>query len=222
MDFPGLPAREQLKAMDDFFENGGPTGDIGKNVTMLCSVGWDWMPPVRDRNIGIWQPVFLRTSGDVTIVQPQVITDLPNLPDTTVARLSLNLSLSNHSQKESKGNLKVTITPENFNGASVLFSKEVIIAAGSISQVALNAGNTAQLQFKQPHLWWQMAAELRTFTEFISGMNRKEKCRMIPLLFLESEQLVRKLSKFPVNTCEEIFMSTGNVFSSPEVLGYPI
>jgi exo-1,4-beta-D-glucosaminidase len=39
LDFPGLPAKEQLKAFDDFFENGGPTGDIGKNVTMVCSVG---------------------------------------------------------------------------------------------------------------------------------------------------------------------------------------
>ena len=56
LDYPGLPAEEQLKALGDFFANGGPTGDIGKNVTMLCSVGWDWMPPVRDRNIGIWAP----------------------------------------------------------------------------------------------------------------------------------------------------------------------
>ena len=40
LDVPGLPDTEQLKAMGDFFLNGGPTGDIGKNVTMLCSVGW--------------------------------------------------------------------------------------------------------------------------------------------------------------------------------------
>ena len=63
LDYPGLPATEQLKALGDFFENGGPTGDIGKNVTMLCSIGWDWIPPVRDRNMGIWLPVYLRTSG---------------------------------------------------------------------------------------------------------------------------------------------------------------
>ncbi len=154
LDFPGLPAQEQLKAMDDFFENGGPTGDIGKNVTMVCSVGWDWMPPVRDRNIGIWQPVFLRTSGDVTIVQPQIITDLPSLPDTSVAKLSLNLSLSNYSQNNTKGNLKVTIRPENFTGTSVSFSKEVSITAGSKTLVELNADNTNQLLVKQPHLWW--------------------------------------------------------------------
>ena len=154
LDFPGLPAQEQLKALDDFFENGGPTGDIGKNVTMLCAVGWDWVPPVRDRNIGIWQPVFLRTSGDVTIVHPQVITDLPNLPDTSSAKISLNLALSNTGQKNSKGILKVSIIPENFAGTPVLFSKEVEISAGSQAQLALNAANTVQLLVKQPHLWW--------------------------------------------------------------------
>ncbi len=45
LDYPGLPAKEQLEALGPFYENGGPTGDIGKNVTMLCSAGWDWMPP---------------------------------------------------------------------------------------------------------------------------------------------------------------------------------
>jgi hypothetical protein len=58
LDYPGYPSKEQLKALGPFYENGGPTGDIGKNVTMLCSAGWDWIPPVRDRNMGIWQPVF--------------------------------------------------------------------------------------------------------------------------------------------------------------------
>src|SRR5476649_761906 len=98
LDYPGYPSKEQLKALGPFFENGGPTGDIGKNVTMLCSVGWDWIPPVRDRNMGIWQPVYLRTTGAVTIGHPKLITDLPNLPDTGVAKLALNLTLSNHSE----------------------------------------------------------------------------------------------------------------------------
>lgn len=154
LDFPGLPAKEQLKAMGDFFDNGGPTGDIGKNVTMLCSVGWDWVPPVRDRNMGIWQPVFFRTSGEITIIHPQLITNLPNLPDTSVAKLSLNLSLANHNQTNTKGNLKISILPENFAGTPISFSKEVTITAGSTTKVELNAANTTQLQVKRPRLWW--------------------------------------------------------------------
>src|ERR1700712_4603172 len=117
LDFPGLPAKEQLEALGPFYENGGPTGDIGKNVTILCSVGWDWMPPVRDRNMGIWQPVYLRTTGAVTIGHPKLVTDLPNLPDTSTAKLSLNLTLSNHSDAAQTGKLTISIKPENFAGA---------------------------------------------------------------------------------------------------------
>lgn len=154
LDFPGLPAEEQLKAMGDFFLNGGPTGDIGKNVTMLCSVGWDWMPPVRDRNMGIWQPVYLRTSGDVTIMQPQIITELPGLPDTTMADLAINLTLSNHGQTSSKGVLKINIKPENFTGQAIQLSREVTVAAGSNVAVDFNAANTVRLKIKNPRLWW--------------------------------------------------------------------
>jgi len=155
LDYPGLPDTEQLKALGPFFLNGGPTGDIGKNVTMLCSVGWDWMPPVRDRNMGIWQPVFLRTTGAVTIGHPQLKTDLPNLPKTDVAKLSLSLMLNNHSQAAQNGKLKVSIAPENFSGAlPVSFEKSVAVGSGSSETVSLDANAIKQLTIKSPHLWW--------------------------------------------------------------------
>ncbi len=155
LDYPGLPDKEQLEALGPFYLNGGLTGDIGKNVTMLCSVGWDWIPPVRDRNIGIWQPVFLRTTGAVTIGHPQLKTELPNLPDTSTARLSLSLTLNNHSQADEKGRLKVSISPENFTGAEpVSFSKDYNVAAGGSAAVKLDASLIKQLVMNKPHLWW--------------------------------------------------------------------
>ncbi len=154
LDYPGYPAKEQLKALGPFFENGGPTGDIGKNVTMLCSVGWDWIPPVRDRNMGIWQPVYLRTTGAVTIGHPKLVTNLPMLPDTSVAKLSLNLTLSNHSDAEQKGKLTINIKPENFTGLPIQFSQDVAVAAGGASVVDLNAEKIDKLIIHQPHLWW--------------------------------------------------------------------
>jgi hypothetical protein len=154
LDFPGLPAQEQLKAMDDFFANGGPTGDIGKNVTMLCSAGWDWMPPVRDRNIGIWQPVYLRTSGNITIEQPRLVTDLQNLPDTGVAKISLSFRLKNHGQTIENGKITVTILPETFKGKTFQFIKNVSLPKNSATLVDLNADNVKELIINQPHLWW--------------------------------------------------------------------
>lgn len=154
LDYPGYPAKEQLKALGPFYENGGPTGDIGKNVTMLCSVGWDWIPPVRDRNMGIWQPVYLRTTGAVTIGHPKLVTNLPVLPDTSVAKLALNLTLSNHSDAANNGKLTVTIKPENFTGLPVKFSQNISVAANGASVIDLDANKIKQLAINKPHLWW--------------------------------------------------------------------
>jgi hypothetical protein len=153
LDVPGFPAEEQLKALGDFFENGGPTGDIGKNVTMLCSVGWDWVPPVRDRNMGIWLPVYLRTTGGVIISDPKIVTTLPKTPDTTVAELSLNLRLQNRTRVNETGKLTVTILPENFKGIPLQFSKNVSLTNDD-KIVDLNAANTKELRIANPVLWW--------------------------------------------------------------------
>jgi beta-galactosidase/beta-glucuronidase len=154
LDYPGLPATEQLKALGDFFENGGPTGDIGKNVTMLCSVGWDWIPPVRDRNMGIWLPVYLRTSGGVTIADPKLVTLLPKLPDTTRAVIQLNLKLLNHNLADDNGKLTVTLSPENFKGEPVQFTKNVSVPKNTPAVVDLNGENTKELNILNPALWW--------------------------------------------------------------------
>jgi len=154
LDYPGYPSKEQLQALGPFYENGGPTGDIGKNVTMLCSVGWDWMPPVRDRNMGIWQPVYLRTTGAVTIGRPKLVTGLPNLPDTSEAKLSLSLTLSNHNEAAQSGKLIISIKPENFIGTPSQFTQSISIAANGASVIDLNADKVSQLLIRQPHLWW--------------------------------------------------------------------
>lgn len=154
LDYPGLPAHPQLNAMGPFYENGGPTGDIGKNVTMLCSVGWDWIPAVRDRNMGIWQPVYLRTSGWVTIDHPKIVTQLPSLPDTNLAKLSLQLDLTNHSASNKGGKLVVKISPENFAGQSFSFEKMILLRSDETKNIDLDANQIKQLIIHHPHLWW--------------------------------------------------------------------
>lgn len=154
LDYPGLPDTPQLKAMGDFYLNGGPTGDIGKNVTMLCSVGWDWMPAVRDRNMGIWQPVYLKTSGKVVVRKPKIVTSLPRLPDTSAAEIAMQFELENLSDKERAGNVKITISPENFSGESVSFERNARVGANSTTLVDLNPATVKELAFKNPRLWW--------------------------------------------------------------------
>src|ERR1035441_10093739 len=44
--------------------NGGALG--ADNPTYHATAGWDWIPSVRGRDIGIWSDVYLDTSGPVT------------------------------------------------------------------------------------------------------------------------------------------------------------
>jgi beta-galactosidase/beta-glucuronidase len=154
LDYPGLPSKEQLEALGDFYPNGGPTGDIGKNVTMLCSVGWDWVPPVRDRNVGIWLPVYLRTSGPVTIGNPRVSSDFAAEQDTSSAKLSLSLTLFNHTGSNEAGKLLVKISPENFIGKIIQFTKDAPASQKNANVIELNASNTKELGIFNPAVWW--------------------------------------------------------------------
>ncbi|PWT74539.1 MAG: hypothetical protein C5B59_11000 [Bacteroidetes bacterium] len=155
LDFPGIPSQPQLKALGDFYANGGPFGDIGKNVTMLCSVGWDWIPEVKDRNMGIWQPVYLRSTGAVQISKPQVITELPSLPDTSVARLSIKFKLKNLSTEGVDGKIRITISPENFSGAPpVVITRSLSLDSLSESDVAFSADSNKLLSINRPAIWW--------------------------------------------------------------------
>ncbi|MFZ2341218.1 MAG: sugar-binding domain-containing protein [Bacteroidales bacterium] len=154
LDYPGLPSAEQLKTFDDFYPNGGPTGDIGKNVTMLCSVGWDWVPPVRDRNMGIWLPVCLRTTGGVTIGNTKITTSFAGEQDTSVAKISLGLTLFNHTGSDEMGKLTVKISPENFRGTMVEFSRNVTVGGNGSNAVELTPDNTKELTFHKPAVWW--------------------------------------------------------------------
>lgn len=157
LDFPGEPDSEQLEALGPFYLNGGPTGDIGKNVTMLCSVGWDWVPPARDRNIGIWQPVYIRTTGNTTLSNIKLVTDLPALPDTNTAKLNLSLTLNNRSALSVKGNVRVSISPENFTDNAVkniIADYPVQLSAGANKDIQLDASSVKQLLISHPKLWW--------------------------------------------------------------------
>jgi Exo-beta-D-glucosaminidase Ig-fold domain/Glycosyl hydrolases family 2/Glycosyl hydrolases family 2, TIM barrel domain len=154
LDYPGLPSHPQLNALGDFYENGGPTGDIGKNVTMLSSVGWDWIPEVRDRNMGIWLPVYLRTTGSVIITRPQVITELPNLPDTSIANISLSFTLNNDAGRDQAGILKIFIKPDNFKGNPIQIIKSISSAGTGDHFIKLDAKEFPLLTIHRPTLWW--------------------------------------------------------------------
>ncbi len=127
---------------------------MGKNGGLMCldgptffaSEGWDWIPAIRDRNMGIWQDVLLKFHGDVTIGDPQVISDLP-LPDTTYADMTINVPLHNRSASPKEAEVQVA-----FNGINV--SKKITVPAGSDIEAVLSPDEFPTLKMQNPKLWW--------------------------------------------------------------------
>jgi hypothetical protein len=138
---PGIPHEQSILGGPG--ENGGAM--VLDGPTFMATEGWDWIPAIRDRDTGIWQPVVLSASGVVRIGDVQVITKLP-LPDTSKADLEINVPLENASDKPVKGTVKVSI--EN-----VAVTKDVTVAPGT-NEVKLAPAEFAQLTLQHPRLWW--------------------------------------------------------------------
>lgn len=138
---PGIP---QESNKDSHGGNGGILCLDGP--TFICSEGWDWMPGIRDRNIGIWQDVRLLADGGVEIKDPYVMTDLP-LPDTSYVDLSVKTWLVNHSLQTQKVRLQVEV-------ADVFTHTEVELKPNEQRALNLTTDILPALRMKHPRLWW--------------------------------------------------------------------
>ena len=122
--------------------------EIMKDVTNGMSVGYDCMPTVRDRNMGIWQEVYIDVTGAVDIRDPFVVTDLP-LPKTSPAYLTISTELVNATSVPQKGILKGTIID---NGTQ--FEQEVELGPGETKKVVFTPADCPQMVLENPRLWW--------------------------------------------------------------------
>ena len=143
----------------------GITPEIFKDETLKMSGGWDCVPVVRDRNMGIYQDVFLEATGSVSIEDPYVSTTLP-LPDTNRADIRLQTELKNNSDKAIKGILTATIElisdlefpsyTKHLGGSmpAITVKKEISISPNDIQTVVLDSRAFPVLSVKNPYLWW--------------------------------------------------------------------
>ena len=114
--------------------------------SLLCSRGWDWMPRVPGLNTGILRDVYLTHTGEVSLLDPWIRTDLPQ---PTEATLSIQVEVSNSSAAEVTGNLTGEINP-----GKITFSKSVTLKPGETQTVSLSAADTPSLRLMNPKLWW--------------------------------------------------------------------
>src|ERR1700685_1057213 len=145
---PGVP-HEHTAALG-VGKNGGETAVDGP--TFLSTIGWDWLPAVRDRDTGIWLPVTIDATGPVLVKDPFITADLSASHDT--ADLHVSVTLENKSLKPATGTLAGIIQLENSEEHEITFQQSVTIPANGTEAVALDNKSTPELHFSDPKLWW--------------------------------------------------------------------
>lgn len=128
------PGSVKEKTFENPDKNGGALG--ADNPTFHASIGWDWIPTVRGRDSGIWNNVYLTTTGPVTIEDPFVDSIVGQGADVTI-----EATLRNHARQPVTGTLH-----GQFGGMP--FDAPVTLQASG-SQTVKHS-----LHLDHPKLWW--------------------------------------------------------------------
>jgi exo-1,4-beta-D-glucosaminidase len=111
------------------------------------AVTWvDWNPMPPDKNMGIWAPVYLTTSGPVTVEHPAVVTKL--LDDAlTRAELTVVADVHNATDRPIDGILAGT-------AAGIPLRMKLALAPGERKTVRFTPDDVPRLRVDRPRLWW--------------------------------------------------------------------
>jgi len=135
---PYVPHEHTMKAGTG--GNGGAMGADGP--TFVATVGWDWIPAIRDRDMGLWQGVNLTATGPVTVEDPHVtIANVPTLIDST-AKVGVESTLRNLTDQPQKGIMLIEI------GGITYKSNPFELAPGQVKE------DSQTFHIAQPKLWW--------------------------------------------------------------------
>ena len=139
---PKPPGKEWGAAGE--WRNGG-NGDIGMNVTMLMSIGWDFTfsDGIRDRNTGIWRDITLFTTGRTRLADPFVRTKFVDGRHDRV-ELTAEVTVDNYACRGSTGQF-VTFEVE---GTPIRQRGHIGVARGECRTKTFTA------TIDNPKLWW--------------------------------------------------------------------
>ena len=105
----------------------------------------DWNPNAPDNNMGIWRPVKLKFSGDISINYPFVQSKINY--QSRIAELNVSTELHNNSDKYISGELTGEID-------KIKFSKKINFEPGENTKITFTPQDFKQLIIKNPKLWW--------------------------------------------------------------------
>ncbi len=138
------PGSAKQKTFEVCAKNGGGLG--ADNPTYHSTIGWDWIPTMRGRDIGIWGDVSLTITDAVTIENSFVNAKIP-LPDTTSADLTIQADLVNHQAHPFTGLLRCQF-------GDIRVQQRVQLAPGERKTITLDSSTSPVLHLKDPKLWW--------------------------------------------------------------------
>ncbi|MCL2487808.1 MAG: discoidin domain-containing protein [Oscillospiraceae bacterium] len=146
------PGKVDVKTRNSAGSNGGVLGDDAP--TIHASVGWDWVPTIPGRCIGIYGDVFLSATDDVQIIDPWVVVQFAEVDgkkDYTRSHLSIRAILDNPSDKAVTVTVKGGVhNPSGTTEVERPFESDPItLAAGERREIELK-----QIAINNPYLWW--------------------------------------------------------------------
>jgi exo-1,4-beta-D-glucosaminidase len=111
------------------------------------AITWvDVNPSPADKDMGLWQDVYLTASGPVSLRHPQVLSHL-DLPSFENAHLTVTALLHNTTATVVKGTLKGEIE-------KVSFQQEVSLEPQETRLVTFTPEKFPQLNLSHPRVWW--------------------------------------------------------------------
>lgn len=146
---PGKPAVEPLLPLSDPGQNMGD-GLISTSYTKWDTMGWDWQPAIRDRDMGITEDVYISATNDIEVHDLYVAPNLI-LPDTTTAYLTVKAELTNHSKAKQSGVAQLKIVYAN---DTIALRKAYELQPETTMTLNWDYKTDSALIIRNPRLWW--------------------------------------------------------------------
>jgi exo-1,4-beta-D-glucosaminidase len=105
----------------------------------------DWNPSPPDKDMGLWQPVYLATTGDVVVRYPQVVSHVDT--STRSAELTIGADIKNLSSTAVHGVVNATVGDIHVHRRVELFPHDS-------AYVEFSSGTNPELHLSNPRLWW--------------------------------------------------------------------
>ena len=194
----------------------GGDGTIGRNVTMQCTAGWDWICPIRDRNTGIWDKVNIEVTGSVDLRNPFVEIRVPGV------RIP--------GKKQDPAFVKPSVELKNTSSAIVQGTLTFEIEGQKIPmKVSLNPGEERlagipEIKIANPRLWWSNGmGDQPMYTmkiEFTSDKGTKMDSELTSFGVRETGHYFDEKIKAQVFTVngQKVFIKGGNWIASDALL----